>query len=201
MLMVRGDRRWLLGGPLFSSRGWLFPVTIKPASMKHYFKKAIPQMKLRDELWRGHPIRRPEPIVAFIDLTTPTQTPSTNAGSPNSTTPSSGGVTVLERLTEGQWNELYVQKKRRTTRGICRTSWGLGRGRMGSIAEREFHRPRQRRKTWILRRWRLARISHTHPKRLRLALRQKLNINRHQSQQSESSQKRRSLSSHVIHVL
>ena len=79
--------------------------------MKHYFKKAIPQMKLRDELGEVIPFDALSQSWAFIDLDDSDPDPKYKrwiTQLDNSIKRRSDGV---ERLTEGQWNELYVQKK------------------------------------------------------------------------------------------
>ena len=60
MLMVRGIVDWL-GGPLFSSRGWVFG-NDKARIYEALFPKAIPQMKLRDD-GEVIPFDAPESVV------------------------------------------------------------------------------------------------------------------------------------------
>lgn len=77
--------------------------------MKHYFKKAIPQMKLRDAAGEVIPFDALSQSWAFLDLD------DADAKHKEWITLLDGAIKTrshgVERITEGQWNELYVQKK------------------------------------------------------------------------------------------
>ena len=79
--------------------------------MKHYFKKAIPQMKLRDELGEVIPFDALNQSWGFLDLDDTDPDPKYKRWIDLLNNAIKAGKHGVERLSEGQWSELYVQKK------------------------------------------------------------------------------------------
>ena len=79
--------------------------------MKHYFKKAYPQMKLRDEHGEILPFDALNLSWCFLDLDDTHEDPKYKRWIDLLNNAIKAGKHGVERLSEGQWSELYVQKK------------------------------------------------------------------------------------------
>jgi len=79
--------------------------------MKHYFRKAIPQMQLRDEVGEVIPFDAINQSWCFLDLDDTDPDPRYARWIKLLNDAISKRSHGVDRITEAQWSELYVQKK------------------------------------------------------------------------------------------
>lgn len=79
--------------------------------MKHYFRKAIPQMKLRDDDGDVIPFDAINQSWSFLDLDDQSEDPKHKKWITQLDRCIKTRSHGVDRITEAQWNELYVQKK------------------------------------------------------------------------------------------
>lgn len=79
--------------------------------MKHYFRKAIPQMKLRDDEGEVIPFDALNQSWSFLDLDDEDPNPKHKKWVAQLDAAIKSRSHGVDRITEAQWSELYIQKK------------------------------------------------------------------------------------------